>query len=326
MLSILLGLTKAAILSRALYVAVAMQLPDRLQERSSSIHQLAKVTASDPVALERLMRFLILNDIFACDLQSGIYCNNDNSAQLTMDHPSGLRCLALHEDPKRWQALGHMQLSIQSGQANFATLNQGVGYFDYLRDNSLESSNFNNAMQLLSQQEVPAIVQKLQWSGDIIDLGGGSGYLARSLAPIDGVSSVKVLDLEQAVVDFPKLDSDKVTAVAGNFFQSLQEHRANTWVLKRILHDWDDVEASLILTNIKQAMQDGDKLYIIDAVLDQCKDEAFMAGIDLLLLTIFGGKERSYAQWHTLCDQVGLQITSIVGLTDMLHCIECRKK
>lgn len=92
------------------------------------------------------------------------------------------------------------------------------------------------------------------------------------------------------------------------------------------MHDWDDQKALRILCNIAEAMDDTSVLYIVDAVIDHCQNKQLILDIDLRLLSIFGGQERTHAELQQLCFAAGLQIVRIQELTPISHVIECRKR
>jgi len=102
--------------------------------------------------------------------------------------------------------------------------------------------------------------------------------------------------------------------------------QSDIFILKRILHDWDDARALQILRNVSDAMTDESVLYIVDAVVDQCADKKLILDIDLRLMTIFGGQERTKKEFEVLCDAAKLEIIKIQELTSISHVIECRKK
>lgn len=110
----------------------------------------------------------------------------------------------------------------------------------------------------------------------------------------------------------------------GSFFEPISLS-ADIFILKRIIHDWDDEQALQILKNVSAAMDNDSRLYIIDGILDYSKNKELLAAIDLALLTVFQGRERTKAEFEVLIQSAGLEIVEIQLLDDLICAIECTK-
>lgn len=319
-LTLLPTLTLHMLLSRALFVAADLHVADILHQKPCSAYELASETNTHPEALQRMMHFLILNDFFMQDTQQ-VYHNNQNSEYIRCDHPQTVRPFVLHDDSTRWNALGNLDYSITNNTPSFNHLYE-IDYFSYTAQHPVLSKRFDEAMSIISAHENALIAQQCFFSGTVADIGGGEGKLLKEIiAHNPDVAQGLVIDLPH-VINNLKSDSPKLEYSAGDFFQPLNI-TADTILLKRIIHDWNDEQATIILRNIANTMQPQTRLLIIDAVTDLCKSPAFLAGIDLLLLSIFGGKERNQKEWHALCTDAGLLIHHIHELTPEIHAIEC---
>lgn len=315
------SLANQVMISRALYVAADLQLADYVST-PLLLQELAKKVDVNLQALKRLLRCLIESGVFAYD-HNGLLCNNEKSVFLQKDHPQTIRPFILHDDPTRWNAIGNLGFSIRTGKASFDEL-YGVDYFAYLQKDSVLSERFDEAMTIISQQEDMQIAQMIDFTGVVADIGGGKGQLLQRIAEKNSnVTQCILFDLQQ-VQDNVLLQDAVITQVAGSFFDPIQI-KADTFILKRILHDWDDEKALQILCNVAAAMSEDNVLYIVDAVIDRCQDKKLILDIDLRLLTIFGGQERTEAEFEKLCGTAGLEITAIRELTAISHVIECRK-
>lgn len=315
-------ISNQVMVSRALYVAADLGLADSI-ESSLSLQELAIKVGVDEKSLGRMLRCLIASGVFAYN-KDGLICNNERSVFLQKDHPQTIRPFILHDDPTRWNAIGELGFSIKTGKASFDQL-YGVDYFSYLKKDSVLSERFDEAMTIISQQEDILIAQMVKFSGVVADIGGGKGQLLERIAEKnDNVTQLILFDLQQ-VQDNVCIQNSLTKQVAGSFFDPIQVS-ADVFILKRILHDWDDQKALHILRNVAAAMRDQDVLYIVDAVVDQCQDQKLILDIDLRLLTIFGGQERTKAELEILCNAAGLEIVAIRELTSISHIIECRKK
>ena len=308
-------------ISRALYVAADLELADHLSV-PLLLEDLAQKAGVDHRGLHRLVRCLMEYGVF-CYTQNGLICNNEDSPFLKKDHPQTIRPFILHDDPMRWNAIGNLGYSIKTSKPSFDEL-YGMDYFAYLNSDSLLSERFDEAMAIISQQEDERIAQMISFSGTVADIGGGKGQLLECIAKNNNqIEQLILFDLQQ-VQNNVVLSGASMMQIVGSFFDPIT-FCADTFILKRILHDWDDQKAGHILSNVAQAMNEDTVLYIIDAVIDQCQDKKLILDIDLRLLSIFGGQERTRAEFEALCSSAGLEIVQIRELTLISHVIECRK-
>jgi hypothetical protein len=315
------SISNQVMISRALYVAADLDLADQVST-PLPLKQLADRVGVDCFGLQRLLRCLMEYGIFAYD-QNGLVCNTVSSMLLQKDHPQTIRPFILHDDPTRWNAIGNLGYSIKTGKASFDEIYH-TDYFSYLKYNDLLSERFDEAMTIISQQEDKCIAQMINFNGIVADIGGGKGQLLQRIGQYNkSVTQLILFDLAQ-VQDNVEVSGTVMTQVAGSFFEPITV-KADIFILKRILHDWDDEKALQILRNVSTAMIDENVLYIVDAVVDQCQDKKLILDIDLRLMTIFGGQERTKAELEALCNAAGLEIVAIQHLTSISHVIECRK-
>jgi len=315
-------LANQIMISRALYVAADLELADHLQ-MPLSLGDLATITGADKNALHRLLRCLMEHGIFVYD-HNNMICNTAPSVFLCKDHPQTIRPFILHDDPTRWNAIGNIGLSITTGKASFDEL-YGVDYFSHLKENSILSQRFDEAMTIISQQEDERIAHMLDFKGIVADIGGGKGQLLQQIAKNnDQVTQLILFDLQQ-VQDNISSENTSFTQVAGSFFDPIHVS-ADIFILKRILHDWDDQKAAQVLCNVANIMNNESVLYIVDAVINQCQDKKLILDIDLRLMSIFGGQERTREEFEMLCNAAGLEIVEIQDLTSISHVIKCKKR
>lgn len=308
-------------ISRALYIAADLELADYLQQ-PLSLKELAERTNSHYDSLKRLMRYLMKYEIFSYD-ENGNIQNNEPSLFLKKDHPQTIRPFILHDDPTRWNALGNLGFSIKTGNPSFNELYQ-TDFFSYLENNTALSQRFDEAMTIISQKEDNLIAATIAFSGILADIGGGKGQLLECIHTMNpSINELILFDLAQ--VHHNLTEKPWIRSVSGSFFEPLAI-KADIFILKRIIHDWNDEKALQILRNVADTMDSNSILYIIDAVIDQCQDKKRILDIDLRLLSIFGGQERTFSEWQQLCDSANLEIVSIQELTSISHVIRCKRK
>lgn len=315
-------LTNQILFSRALYVAADLSIADYLHQKACSLSELATLTATDKASLERLLYYLTLNNVFRLD-SAELYHNTDLSDFMRADHPGTIRPFLLHDDETRWNAIGNLGYSIKSGKPSFDYL-YGSDYFSYLKKHSLLSSRFDEAMNIISDQEDSIIASSVGFEGTIADIGGGQGRLLKKIVSLNPQVSKAVLFDLPIVVENVHVEDSKLEKVAGSFFESINVN-SDIFILKRVLHDWDDDKSLKILQNIQTAMNTDSRLFIIDGILGKSKDEKLLAAIDLLLLTIFGGVERNLNQFEKLINSARLRVVGHNSLTNLLSIIECVK-
>lgn len=315
------SLLNIVILTRALFVAAELNIAEHLADANMTIQELADITHTNSCALNRMLYFLELHGVFIKD-STGKYGNTDFSKTMCSTHPKTIKPFLLHDDPSRWNSFGHLGYSIKTGKASFDMLH-GQSYFNYLKDHADLSLQFDQAMTIISTQEDELISQQLSFSGIVADIGGGKGQLLNNIISRHPQVTGILFDLPQ-VVDNSFL-AVNYTKISGSFFDSLPI-KADIFILKRILHDWDDAQALQILRNVSNAMESNSKLFIIDGLLDHSKNKELLAAIDLALLTIFQGKERNISQITTLLEEANLEIVDIKQIDEIICAIECRKK
>ena len=315
----------AVILSRALYSATELGLADHLHPQAHALTTLASLTGTDAPSLERLLRFLVVAGFF--DKQpDGTYRNNGASEYMRKDHPQTMYPFLLHDDETRWNSFGHLSYSVKTGKPSFDMLYK-KSYFEYLSEHPTLSHRFDLAMTIISDQEETTIANTLSFEGTVADIGGGRGSLLKKIMHVhSAVTNTVLFDLPQVITTISDTDLTPVTkALGGSFFEPISLE-ANIFILKRILHDWNDEQAITILKNIAATMRVTDTLYVIDAIVDECTDKKMITAVDLGLFAIFGGKERDYAEFQTIFTSAGLTLKNHETIAPTLHVMKCQKK
>lgn len=308
-------------LARALFVAADLGIAEHLVHKAMTIDEIAAVTNSEPKALKRLMHFLELNEVFKKQVD-GCYCLTDFSQTMRASHPQTIRPFLLHDDETRWNSFGNLGYSVATGKASFDML-YGQDYFAHLKQNLELSQRFNDAMTIISAEEDALIAKSIPFKGVVADIGGGTGQLINKIAETRLIANGILVDLPEVVAQANNLNPI-CSKQAGSFFDVLSV-QADIFVLKRILHDWDDSKALKILQNLCNTMSENSRLYIIDGILDYSQDKKLLAAIDLALLTVFQGQERTKAEFEALITTAGLEVVSIQSLNNLVCIIECQR-
>ena len=324
----LVELASAHIVSRAIHVAARMQIADHLVDGPCHVNDLASKTKTHADSLYRLLRLLASHDIFYEDEHMN-FSLTPLAQLLVSDHQESLRAwLAYHDgDEVRWRAYGHMEYSVQTGKPAFDKI-YGQGYFDFISQDCEMARCFDEGMRNLSEKEDQQIAACYDFSlsATIVDIGGGKGGLLRDIAKKHSTISGIVYDLPHVEKSAQSYLADHgcgaaITFESGTFFEKVP-CGYDLYILKRILHDWDDELCIKILLNCRKAMRPNSKLLIIEAIVGPENVRDFAKDVDVAMLVLFGGKERTQQAWEKLLQAADLQLLSIQTTESMLSILE----
>jgi hypothetical protein len=299
-----------------LRVAVTLGLPDRLRERAATTGELAAELTVSPVALDLLLRHLVRLGLL--ERTGEHYRTTDYGGNLCIDADNGLVDL-LHLDRAGGRAelaLVELALSISTGQAAYPRRYGQDFWADLAEDPALRES-FDRQMTHRFREQIPSFVAGVDWArfATLVDVGGGRGtLLAAILAAHPGLRG-QLVDLDPtasaAARTFTANGLDhRARALTGSFFDALPPG-ADAYLLCDILHDWDDEHARLILRRCAEAARPESRILVIEAVGGIRADSEF----NLAMLAIFGGRDRTVAEFRALAGSLGLTLDTVTGLT-----------
>jgi hypothetical protein len=192
---------------------------------------------------------------------------------------------------------------------------RGTHLFDWLAATPDAAAVFNAAMASGSGLRGNALLEH-DWSGaaHVVDVGGGTGANIVAVLQANPHLTGTVLDLPhvqeeaQALIAAAGL-TDRCGFAAGSFLDSVPA--ADSYVLAAILHDWPDEDATRILRTVRRSAPPGATLLVADAVLDDGRDWSWPVWLDLHMLVMLGGRERTAPQWHELLEPAGWRVTGL---------------
>ena len=309
-------------ISQALYVAVELGIPDLLSSGPQHSDDLAAKTKAHAPTLYRILRFLAGAGLFD-EISPREFELTQLGSALRADIPGSIcPAVRLWLSESHWLPWGHLLHSVRTGQHAFSHAH-GMGLFDYLRKNADISAVFNAAMTAGSTRLGSAIVKHYDFFGirRIVDVGGGHGFvLATILASNPSMRGV-LYDLPDVVAGVgPMLHEaavrERCEIVGGSFFNSIPPG-ADAYVLKQIIHDWDDDQSLTILLNCRAVMPKAAKILLIERRIEQDHREAMRAlHIDMEMLVNVSGMERTDAEYRSLLERAGFRLAKIVPLMD----------
>lgn len=290
---------RGALVTRALGLAAELRIAQALADGPRGHEALARERGVDADALYRMLRALASEGIFE-ELETSVFGNTAASEMLVRD---GWDDFA-HLFGGSWmEAVAALDAS---GAPSFPRVH-GDEYWTWLAAHPDERAAFDRAMAQGWQTRIDRL-ESVGWRGDelVVDVGGGNGSLLVALLERHPRMRGIVFDLPETVRDEPAL-GERCTFVEGSFFEEVP--RGDAHLLSTILHDWGDRPAQRILETIRAAA--GDRLIVLDSVIEAGNDPDGAKWLDLLMLALAGGRERTAEQWRVLLGQAGWRPTNI---------------
>ncbi len=318
----LLGLINANWTTQAVSVATQLRLPELLRDGPRTAEALALATSCHEPSLTRLLRALTSIDVLAEEVD-GRFKLASVGALLLEDVPGSLAAWAEFCGTRSWATWGRLVQSIRTGDS-IRKQTSGADGFQHLEDDPQGALLFNRAMVNLTQQLAVAVARNLDLSGIglIVDVGGGYGELIASILRHHTSMRGILFDLAHATGaaagHLAKAGvENRCTLVTGSFFEGVPGG-ADAYLLKSVLHDWDDEHAVQILHNCRQVMAPNARLMVIERIAPQhfgnSPHDRGIARSDLNMLVGTGGRERTEAQYRELLDASRLRITHVLEL------------
>ncbi len=290
---------RGALATRALGLAADLRVAQALASGPRLGTELARERGVDADVLHRVLRALASDGIFE-ETEPGVFANTPASEVLAHD---GWDDFARLFGGVWLEAVAALELN---GEPSFPRVH-GTEFWAWLAAHSDERAGFDRAMAQGWQGRLDRL-ERLAWRGDelVVDVGGGNGSLLLALLERHPQMRGIVFDLPETVRDEQAL-GERCAFVEGSFFDSVPH--GDVHVLSTILHDWDDHSAQRILETVRAA--DGTRLVVLDSVIAPGNAPDGAKWLDLLMLVIAGGRERSAEQWQALLRDAGWQVTRV---------------
>ncbi|WP_285742514.1 methyltransferase [Lentzea sp. NBRC 105346] len=296
----------------SLRVAVTLRLPDRLLDSDATADELAAELDLNPGALDLLLAHLATLGIVE---RTGVgYRTTALGANLTADADNGLAGLLDVNTAAGRADLAFVELahSVRTGEAAYPQ-RYGQGFWEDLAEHPHLRESFDRQMTHRFRAEIPRFVAGFDWSRfeSIVDVGGGQGDLLAAILAAHPHVRGHLLDLEPPA-EFGEHERAQVTA--GSFFDPLPAN-ADAYLLVDILHNWDDEHAHRILARCAET---GGRVLVIESVRPY-------TGFSLVMLIMFGGRDRTVDEYRALAEQHGLVLDGVTELTEQRSLLEFRK-
>jgi O-methyltransferase domain/Dimerisation domain len=315
----LLGMIHGYWISQVVRAAADLRLAEHLSDGPLTAAEVAGLESSDPAATYRLMRACLGVGLLSDD-GDGRFALTALGALLREGAPGSLRDTALvFGAPAHWLTWGQLPEAVRSGGQQ-ATAVLGAELFDYLATQPQEAAQFSGSMAELTSTNATDAVQVIDIAGGslAVDVGGATGELVRALMQANPGLRGMVLDLPQAAAAAEQAAlqdglGDRFTGMPGDFFAEVPP--ADLYLLKAVLHDWDDASCVRILRNCRAAARPAARVMVIEnVILDPARDR-FASLLDLNMLVVTTGQERELAAYDELFAASGWKRTAIHPLS-----------
>ena len=291
-------------LSQAASVAASLGVPDALAAGPRTADELAAELHCDPVLLYRLLRLLAATDVLHEDAERR-FSLTPVGELLRSDVPGSMREPAILQGrPEVLAAYGKLEHAIRTGENAFEA-QFGESVWEWRGRQPALSSQFNRTMAAWSRMVAPALAGAFDFGSveTVADIGGGSGSLLAGVLAAHPTLRGIVFDQPDVVAEAgPVLDAagvrERAELVGGDFFVEVPQ--ADAYVMKSILHDWDDEECVRIMRTIRARVNPAGRLLVVERVLGGPNEDLQGKLSDIHMLVMPGGVERTLAEWRSL--------------------------
>jgi hypothetical protein len=302
--------------TQSIYVAAKLGLAERLKNGARSVADLAAETGTHEKSLFRLLRALASLGLFK-EEESRTFALTPDAELLRPDVPGSQWAMAVMIGEEHYRAWGELLDSVRTGQTAFDKIYKKP-LFEYLSEHPQQAAVFDRAMVAVHGRETAAILDAYDFSAfkTVTDVGGGNGSMLCGLLGRYPNLHGTLYDLPGVIgraganVDAAGL-ANRVHLVAGDFFESVPAG-ADVYLLRHIIHDWDDEKSVRILENVHRALDGRGRVLVIESVIPPGNEPFFGKLLDLAMLVGPGGQERTPDEYRDLFGKAGFRIARIV--------------
>lgn len=312
--------------SRAIYVAVELGIADLLANGPRSAADLAEATNTHAPSLYRVLRLLASEGVFA-ETDGSRFGLTPRAAALRKDAGAARFQVLFLGRPASWQAAGNLLDTVRSGETAFERVH-GVDFFEYNRQHPNDQLLFDQLMAAQTRPVARAVAGTYDFSSmtSVIDVGGGRGALAIEILLAHPHLSGVIFDQPAVAEDAKEAIaaaglSERCQGVGGDFFLSVPDGH-DGYLLKYVLHDWDDEQCITILRSCRRAISSRGRLLVVEAIIPPGNEPSFGKTQDINMLINVGGRERTAAQYRSLYESAGFELTRSIPVMGELHIVE----
>ena len=303
-------------ITQAIHVASTLHIADHLKDGPRSSDELAALTKSHTGSLYLLLRALAAVGVFRED-GNGTFALTPMGDCLRAGSATPIGAWAEYVgSPYIWKTWGHLQHSIQTGENAFRNVN-GKGIWDYRTEHPELGAVFDRSMTELSRGAAEAVISAYDFSAfrRVVDVGGGRGLMLAAILNAHPGMRGTLFDLPGVVAGArPVLEQygviDRCETVGGNFFEAVPE-AGDAFIMRAVIHDWEDDEAIVILKTCRRSMRETAKLILIERIVAPPNESPATKFGDLNMLVLPGGRERTREEFLDLLARSSFELTGI---------------
>ena len=320
-------------LSRALQVAIELRVADHLAPGPRTAAELAKATGVNEDALHRVLRALASAGVFA-EIEPRRFALTPPAALLRTGSPESLSpLLRWISDPFHFRVYADAMHSMKTAQPAVEKT-FGVPVFEHFARDTELSAVFNDAMTTFSAIVVPGVLKAYDFTGVnvLVDVAGGHGAVLTSVLEAYPQMRGILFDLDHVVAGAePRIErlglKNRCQTVAGDFFAKVPAG-GDAYIMKHIIHDWDDERARTILKNVRVALEGkpNGKVILLESVIEPGNAPDLGKLIDIEMLMMTGGRERTADEFAALFAASGFEMTRVVRTESPLSVVEARPR
>ncbi|MFH7595637.1 methyltransferase [Streptomyces racemochromogenes] len=311
--------------SAALRAVAVHRIPDHLADGPRTPEELASLTGTDAAALRRVLRLLAVLGLFHED-ERGRFRLEAAGRPLRTDVPHSQHAgVLMVTDPMIVRSAAELPVSLGGGRSPFERA-YGGPFFEHLRKSPEDRAVFDAGMAAFSGREDELVAQAYPFPerARVVDVGGGRGGLLRAVLrrgpALDGVLFDRPGTVAGHLLDEPAL-TGRWRTEGGDFFETVPPG-GDLYVLKHVLHDWDDEDAVRILGSVRRAAAAGTRLLVVDAVLPGGGVPHPAVELDIVMLLVVEGRERTAAEFEELLSRAGFRLHRILPTPSLPSVIE----
>ena len=315
--------------AQAVATAAKMRIPDLLADGPKTAQEVAKAINADASGVYRLMRAVTSMGVLTMQADQRFALTPLGDC-LRSDVAQSMRSLIIAEmAPGHWRPWAELEYSVRTGQSSVPkTLDMDI--WEYYKQNNEEGVLFAEAMSGMSHMAMHAVLASYSFAGAsmVVDVGGSHGDFVLSVLQRE-TSARGILFDRQEVIDGAAANVtaagmvDRVERVAGDFFKSVPAG-GDVYLLKHILHDWNDEECITILKNVRTAMAPGARVVVVEMLINDQDPHSLAPLLDLDMLVMVSGKERTADEFAALFVKAGLKLSGVTPTHSPVAVIEAR--
>ena len=316
-------LLTGGLVQQAVSLVARLRVPDLVAEAPLSVAQLAELTGTDELALGRLLRMVAALEVLASD--DGDHYRLGPLGEPLREGPGSLRAQAeLLTSPHFWAAWGALDHAVETGESAFRQVN-GASIFELAGSDPEVARVFQGWMTAQTEFQLPLVLEAYDFSrfSRVVDLGGGRGAFLGGILRANPNTHGVLFDIPEVVAQADGLAGveDRCERVGGDF-QAGVPHGGDLYLFKLVLHNWDDAAVVRMLRNVREAAAPDARVLAVEFVLPEEPRFTYASLMDLNMLVLTGGRERTAAEHAALQREAGLEPLPIIPTRGPISLVE----